>query len=410
MTTDGGARERDLRVVAAAIGISALGDAVAFVALGLRANELAGSGMDAGLSIAAVFICLWAPAVVLAGHVGLLVDRVETRGLLVLVSAGQAVVAVALAFVGSMWALFGLTALLGVGVAISQASEFALVPSLAASRELQRVNSLVETTRSLGFVFGPALGGFLMAAGGISTAMLVDAASFVAIAIAGLTLSVRRYGAGHGGERKRRARDGVALLFGDRLLAVVMTVGMVSLLFMSASIPADLVYADDVLGVGETGFGLVITAWTVGMLVGSNVVARRLPFALLGVAALGAVAVQGLGKAITPLWMTLGFMVVCYAIGGVGHGTKNVAFRTLIHHRVPAERHGAAFAAYSGLRNAAELGALGAGGVLVGALGGSAVLVLAGGLSALVGLGGVAVLLARPVAEPQPGASTIGSP
>ena len=43
-------------------------------------------------------------------------------------------------------------------------------------------------------------------------------------------------------------------------------------------------------------------------------------------------------------------------------------FRSLIHVRVPDELHGRAFA-YNGIRNAAELGALAAGGVLVAAIG-----------------------------------------
>ena len=62
-------------------------------------------------------------------------------------------------------------------------------------------------------------------------------------------------------------------------------------------------------------------------------------------------------------------MVVCYFVGGAGHGVKNVAFRSLIHERVPSDRHGRAFAAYNGLRNTAELVALAAGGALVAALG-----------------------------------------
>ena len=100
MTAAGIVRERDLRC-SGAIGLSALGDGVALVALGLQAKNMAGEGMGGGFAIAAMFICLWAPVVLLSGHVGLLVDRVETRRLLVLVSAGQACVAVALAVAGS---------------------------------------------------------------------------------------------------------------------------------------------------------------------------------------------------------------------------------------------------------------------------------------------------------------------
>ena len=74
MEAGGVARERDLRVLSAAIGLSALGDGVALVALALQAKNLSGEGMGGGLAIAAMFICLWSPVVLLSGHVGLLVD------------------------------------------------------------------------------------------------------------------------------------------------------------------------------------------------------------------------------------------------------------------------------------------------------------------------------------------------
>ena len=174
-----------------------------------------------------------------------------------------------------------------------------------------------------------------------------------------------------------------------------MTVATTSLLFMSASIPADLVYVQDVLGVEDIGIGIVLTGWTVGMLLAANFLAPRIPVASLAVAACAAVAVQGFGKALAPIWLVFWFMVVCYVIGGAGHGVKNVAFRSLIHEGVPADRHGRAFAAYNGLRNSAELVALAAGGALVAALGARGTLVIAGGVSAAAGLAGLAALRHR---------------
>ena len=118
------------------------------------------------------------------------------------------------------------------------------------------------------------------------------------------------------------------------------------------------------------------------MLLAANFLSPRIPAAALAVAACAAVAIQGLGKALAPLWLVFWFMVVCYFVGGAGHGVKNVAFRSLIHERVPSDRHGRAFAAYNGLRNSAELVALAAGGALVAALGARGTLVIAGGVSA----------------------------
>ena len=412
MTTTGPVRERDLRVVAGAICLSALGDGIALVAMGLRANEMAGGAMGNGLAIAGIFICLWAPVVVLSGHIGLLVDRVETRGLLVGVSAAQACVGVMLGFVGSLWALLALAALLGSGIAIAQAAEFALVPSVAGARTLQAANGMVETARALGFAVGPLCGSLLVTTGGTAAAMLVDAGTFVVVGAAGLSLAVRRRADQAQQGERRRARDGIGFLFADRLVGLMVVVVFVSLLFMSASIPADLVYVQDVLGVEDIGIGVVLSAWTLGMLAGSNLVARRVSLGGLAAAAMVGVTVQGLGKFFAPFWLVFGFMVVMYFVGGIGHGLKNVASRTLIHIRVAPERHGRAFAAWNGVRNAAELGALAAGGILVGALGARETLWLAGCLSALAGLVGLAVLAGWrgrvPEAEPEVG--TIGSP
>jgi MFS family permease len=290
---------------------------------------------------------------------------------------------------------------LGAGVAITQSAEFALVPAVSGERSIQSANGIVETARYIGFAVGPLAGGALTALGGVRVAMLVDAATFVVVAVVALSLRVRRHPEPAHGER-RRARDGISFLTSDRLLALSMAVATTSLLFMSASIPADLVYVQDVLGVQDIGIGIVLTGWTVGMVLAANFLSPRIPVAALAVAACTAVAIQGLGKALAPLWLVFWFMVVCYFVGGAGHGVKNVALRSLIHERVPPDRHGRAFAAYNGLRNSAELVALAAGGVLVATLGARGTLLIAGGVSAAAGLAGLVVLRHRTFASTAP--------
>ena len=76
--------------------------------------------------------------------------------------------------------------------------------------------------------------------------------------------------------------------------------------------------------------------------------------------------------------------------------------RTLIHTRIAPERYGRAFAAWNGVRNAAELGALAIGGLVVGLIGARQTPWLADGLSALAGRGGLAVLTAWRGRMPEP--------
>jgi len=383
-------RDRDFRLVAGSVGLSALGDWVAIVALGLHVKEIA----DSGYAVAALWVCLFGPSVAVAGYVGLLVDRLEATRLLAAVSAVGAAAAVALAFSTGLLPVLVLTALLGVVFATSQPAEFSLVPPLAGEDRIQEANGHVETARYVGFGIGPLLGGLLFAAGGLELAMLVDAATFAAVAVAALTLRVRRDPqALADAEQPPRARDGIAFLFRDRLLALVMTVAFASLLFMSAVWVAELFFVEDVLGRGDVAYGAMLSIWTAGMALGAMLLSRRVAVGAVAAAGLVAATTQGAALALPALWLSFAFFLACSFMGGLAHGVKNVMFRSLIHVRVPENLHGRAYAAYNGIRNTAELGAFAAGGLLVALIGARGTLAYAGGLSALAGAIGVLALL-----------------
>jgi hypothetical protein len=383
-------RDRDFRLVAGSVGLSALGDWVAIVALGLHVKEMT----ESGFAVAALWVCLFGPSVVVAGHVGLLVDRLEATRLLAAVSAVGAAAAAAVAFADAVAPVLALTALLGIVFATSQPAEFSLVPPLAGEERIQEANGHIETARYIGFGIGPLLGGLLFAAGGLELAMLVDAATFAFVAIAALALRIRRMPAELGeADRTPRARDGIAFLFRDRLLSLAMTVAFGSLLFMSAVWVGELFFVEDVLGRGDVSYGAMLSIWTLGMALGAMLLSRRVAAGAIAAAGLVAATVQGAALALPAIWLSFAFFLACSFVGGLGHGLKNVMFRSLIHVRVPDHLHGRAFAAYNGIRNTAELGAFAAGGLLVAAIGARGTLAYAGGLSALAGLIGILALL-----------------
>lgn len=325
----------------------------------------------------------------------MLVDRIEATRLLAAVSALGAAVAAVLAFSTGTAALLALTAVLGVVFAVSSPAEFALVPLLAGNDRVQEANGHVETARYVGFGLGPVLGALLFSAGGLELAMLVDAATFAAVACAALALRVRRDPAALERGEAQRARDGIAFLFRDRTLSLAMIVAFGSLLFMSAVWVAELFFVEDVLGRGDIAYGLMLSLWTVGMALGALLFSPRVAAGAVAATGLAAAATQGAALALPALWLSFGFFLACAFAGGLAHGLKNVMFRSLIHVRVPEHLHGRAFAAYNGIRNSAELGAFAAGGVLVAAIGARGTVAYAGGLSALAGLIGLLALLRR---------------
>jgi MFS family permease len=382
-------RDRDFGLLVGAVWLSAAGDFVAIVPLALHVQERTASGP----AVAALFIALWLPVVLLAGHAGLIVDRLNARKLLAVMSCVQAAIAVGLAFSSALTPILVLTALLGTCFAVSQPAEFALVPAVAGRERLGEANGYVETARYVGFTVGPLLGGALAASGGMRLAMLVNAASFVALAVAALVIRARFRAADEADEPSGagRARDGIAFLLREPGLRLVMVALFVQLVFMSTTIPAEVFFVKDVLGAGDLGYGGLLAIWTLGMAVGALILARRVRPAHLVAGTLAAIVVQGLGLGLPPLWLSLTFLLAVSLVGGLGHGLKNTLARTLIHERVPDRLHGRAFAAYNGLRNGAEMAALAGGGVLVALIGARWTLLIAGWFPIAIGLAALAV-------------------
>jgi hypothetical protein len=129
--------------------------------------------------------------------------------------------------------------------------------------------------------------------------------------------------------------------------------------------------------------------------VGAVALARRVPATALALAATAAIAAQGAGILGAALSSTLAIAFVGIGFGGMAHGLKNVVIRTLIHARVPDALRGRAYSGYNAVRNAAELGAIGAGGVLVGLIGARAALAVSGAVPLLLGVAAVLFLQGR---------------
>ena len=268
-------RSRDLRLLAGAAGLSALGDFMAIFPLILHVQQRTGSAF----AVSALIFALWGPVVLAAGLAGAIVDRLENRRILVTRLArpsgrrrgdgrGRR----------QLWALLPLMTLLGLGVAVSQPAEFALVPAAAGpDGDIGRANGLMETARSVGFTAGPLVGGALGAAGLLRLALAVNALSFVVV-VAAAALGC----APAAPQRRRRhrgavrARDGFAFLVRERDLAITLGGAIAALALFSMSATAEPFFVTDVLHAGSLAYGVLLTSWTLGMAAGAAGLAHRI--------------------------------------------------------------------------------------------------------------------------------------
>ncbi|MEV6931274.1 MFS transporter [Dactylosporangium sp. NPDC051485] len=382
---------RDLNLLAVGLAASTAGDAAALVALLLRLQPH-GSGWVAGLLGAELV-----PFVVLAPLTGRIVDRFETRTVLMIALAGQAVLGVPLAFathLGAIIALFaGVTAL----SAFVRPATSALVPAITGAGAAERGYALIATGQNVGWIAGPAAGGLLTGAFGPTSAILVDAATFALLTVACAFVRARRHPSPEAtatGDGRRRG--GLRLVFGDAVLRAALigsAIAVASGVIDNVAAPFRFVQQ---LGAQSYGYGLYLTLWGVGALVGGQL-APRLPLRQAATLALGnllcGVGIAGIGLA---PGLVLAF--AASVAGGVGNGLVNVAQSTLISSRTPAAQHGRAFAASSAVVQTAIGAGTAVASPLVAALRADGAMIAAGVLTCASA--GVALALAWRGGEP----------
>ncbi|MGI5237139.1 MFS transporter [Dactylosporangium sp. CA-139066] len=373
---------RDLNLLAIGLAVSTAGDAAALVALLLRLQPH-GSGWVAGL-LAAELI----PYVVLAPLTGRVVDRFETRSVLLVALAGQAALCVPLAFAKPLWAIVALFAGITALSAFVRPATSAMVPAIMGERPAEQGYARLGAGTGLGWIAGPAAGGLLTGAFGPTVAILVDAATFALLTLACFGLRARRRAAHPASVEK--PRGGLRLIFGDAVLrtaligsAIAISSGVID------NVAAPFRFVGQ-LGAGDSGYGLYLTLWGVGALAGSQLVPRMRLRPQTAVA-LGNL-LSGAGIAGIGLAPNLALAFGASLAGGVGNGLVNVAQSALISGRTPASQHGRAFAASGAIVQTAIGVGTAAASPLVTLLHADGAMILAGAVTCVVA--GVALALA----------------
>jgi MFS family permease len=395
-------RGRDFRLLTLSTGLSSLGDELALIALTIKVATLT----ESGWAVAALLLCGLVPLVIFAPAAGVIVDNFETRRSLAIATAIQAVVAVGLAFSTDLGWILMLTFLLGTASAVETPSIYTLVPRVVGDDRATEANAYLEGARYSGMIAGPVLAGTLAAGVGTKVALLVDAGTFVVIAVAALLLRVRRQAVEDGAAGDGAAREGFRVIRGDRVLVVAFAVIGAVILFAAMDNVAEVFFALDALAVGAWGYGVLASAWLVGMVAGATLIARRLPDDRLLWSMAFAAVVNGAAVFTAAAAGLFPLAVGLFVVGGLANGVETVAMRSLIVHRVGDRFRGRAFASYGALVNGMQLGATAAAGAIVAGLGGRAALLIGGAGTAMVGLAGLVASRSLDRREAAAGAGT----
>ena len=367
-------RYRDLRVVAPARALSFLGDEIAVVALLLRFHD-EGYGE---LGVAALLLATAVPTILAAPWAGRLVDRSDSRRLLVTAGLVQAAICVALASTGSLVATVALVAALQCVQAAAGPGWQALVPSIVGEDDVPKAFGLLQSLNFLAAVAGPAVAGLLVVTGGSSAALLVDAGTFAVLAVAAAMVRTRRGGALAPGDTQPRALDGLRLVRADRLVWTLVVSLVVFVMAGESTNVVEVFLVRDVLGASALTFGALGAAFAVGAAVGAVLggrlrdIGRQIDGVLLACGVVScSMVVAGL-VTVLPIWAAVWVMT------GVAVGALQTICGSVLGVRAPAEARGQVFATVAAATRAASLVATALGGVVGALLGPQSVFVVAG--------------------------------
>src|SRR5262245_13942289 len=316
---------------------SILGTWAYFVALAVYAFDQGGAG-----AVALVSVLRMVPAAILSPFVATLADRFPRRWVMVTSDLARAALMLAAAAViagdGPAWIVYGIvTASTIAGTAFSPARA-ALVPQLVRTpTELTAANVAAGTLENVGSFLGPAIGGFVLAATNVQVVFALNAASFVWSAV--LVLMIRVDEARTDRERKdaageRAAAAGFKIIFGDRNVALLVSLYAVQTLVAGALVVLTVVAALDVLDGGAKEVGFLDSATGIGGIIGAAValaLAARGRLAAdfgIGLALFGAFALVGVVS-------NLGVAILALGVVGLGNSLVDITAITLLQRAVP---------------------------------------------------------------------------
>lgn len=356
--------------------------------------------------ITAISLCMAVPLLLGGPFAGYLSDRFNRKALMIGSDIARAAVVICLVFAGSLWQVYVLLLAKGCMDVLFSPAKSGKIKELVPAAQMDKAMALSSSIEQITKIVGPALGGLLVAAFGISVCYMIDSATFVlsAIILLGLprTAAIKKKDTetSRGDTEVRNSfrqemSAGLHVIAGMPvvlcgivmlvLVLLMLQIGDSQIVTLFREIPG---VNGDLLGwcVAASGFGTLLSALLVSRL-GSGkhpLIFMGLGAIIMGIVFSSAGIVTAHGQA--GIWMNIA-LFGSFMFAGVGAGLAFIPFNSMLQQRTPAEYTGRVFGTIGSLTSAAVILGPVAGGALVTASGPVSAFILSGLLTGLLGLG-----------------------
>jgi len=201
---------------------------------------------------------------------------------------------------------------------------------------LKEGNGLLNVGFAASSVGGAALAGLLVSQWSLSLALAADAVSFLVIAVVlartrGLpTPQIERE------QWRERFKGGLSFVRSSPVVRLLLFGEGLALIFFTLVIPIEVIYVRESLDSTAAGFGLLVAAWGVGIVVGSllYLVVKSRSAATLVVTSTAAIGIAYCGMSVAN---TLTAACLLAVLGGTGNGVQWVAVITGLQEATPVD-------------------------------------------------------------------------
>ena len=175
-----------------------------------------------------------------------------------------------------VWHIYVTVALLGAGMAMNQPVRTSWVPQMVGQAQLLNALSLnsiaINTTR----LIGPALIGILIAVADVGIAYIISAVLYTLVILSTFLIDAPPAQVSKDrGSMTEQLMEGLRFMAQDRLVLLLVVIGLGPLAFAFSYMTLLPILATDVLGMGSGGFGALMSAGAVGGLIGGLTLASR---------------------------------------------------------------------------------------------------------------------------------------
>jgi MFS family permease len=274
------------------------------------------------VAVGALALAQLLPVTVLGLFVGTLMDRFEVRRVALVAESGQLAVSAAFAVLTltgaiSVWQIYALAVLQGIGQSIGGPARHALVFQMVGQEDLANAIGLNSSLGTTARVVGPAIGGAIVAFAGPGVAFAVNSGSFLAELLALLAIDTTKLHVAvrdHGASLVGGALDALRyVVHSARAGVAFFGVLVLSTFCFNFNVLLPLV-ADRTLHAGAQTFGLIAAVFGAGALCGALAAARRgsnsLRYLLIGAFGYGA-----LELALAPQRSLIAICAILFATG-----------------------------------------------------------------------------------------------